>query len=140
LDEKKGISTYNIYEGNVYEDELKGISTYKSYEGNIYEGDWDEKKGIATYKRNKNTIYEGDIYEGDWDEKKGGDEIQITLEEIKKTSISLTVGKTQTIKNVREISKIRNRNIDDKILIFEGIIILFYIYLFICLFIYLLIY
>jgi hypothetical protein len=51
--------------------------------------------------------------------------------EAEKMDISLIVDKTQTIKNIRELSKIRNRNIDDKILIFEGIFYFFIYFLFI---------
>jgi hypothetical protein len=45
--------------------------------------------------------------------------------EAKRQDISFIVSKTQTIKNIRELSKIRNRNIDDKVLMFGGFFFLF---------------
>jgi hypothetical protein len=65
------------------------------------------------------------------DEKNDKNEIQITLVEFEKSSISLIVSKTQTIKDIRELLKNKNKNIDNKILIFGSTFILLFYFFFI---------
>jgi hypothetical protein len=49
---------------------------------------------------------------------------------VDKTEISLVVDKTQKIKNIRELSKISNKNIDNENLIFGGFFFIFFIFFF----------